>query len=156
MPTFTMLIGVPGSGKSTWLAKQSIDWTNTVIVSTDNIIERRAQEQGRTYSEVFHKEIKSATSEMNQILRDALAKGLNIINDQTNTTVKSRKNKLAAFPANYRRVAVFFRTPDDDEHQRRLLSRAGKTIPVAVLNSMKAQLQEPEAEEGWDEFVYVG
>ena len=156
MPTFTMLIGVPGSGKSTWLAQQPIDWTNTVIVSSDNIIERRAQEQGKTYSEVFHQEVKSATAEMNQILRDALAKGLNIINDQTNTTVKSRKSKLAAFPANYRKVAVYFRTPDDEEHQRRLNSRPGKTIPPAILNSMKSQLEEPQADEGWDEILFVG
>ena len=151
MPTYTMLIGVPGSGKSTWLAQHPVDWSNTVIASTDNIIERRAKEQGKTYTEVFNNEIKSATAEMNQLLRDALTEGLNVVHDQTNTTVKARKAKLAQIPDTYHKVAVFFPTPSDAELKRRLAGRAGKTIPANVIMAMKSQLEMPSLAEGFDQ-----
>ena len=151
MPTLYMLIGVPGSGKSTWLAGQSLDWTNTRVISTDNVIERKAQEQGKTYSEVFQKEIKGATHQMNRELKQAIKDGANIVWDQTNLTKKGRAGKLAEIPENYRKVAVFFATPDDDELKRRLASRPGKTIPANVVLAMKSQLERPGKDEGFDE-----
>lgn len=156
MPTYTMLVGVPGSGKSTWLAKQSFDWTNTIIASTDNIISHRAEDQGKTYSEVFQQEIKSATAEMNNLIRDALAEGLNVIHDQTNLTAKTRASKLAQVPDVYEKVAVFFPTPSDDELKRRLASRPGKMIPANVVLAMKSQLQMPTEAEGFDQVQIVG
>lgn len=155
MPTYTMLVGVPGSGKSTWLAQQPTDWHNTVVVSTDNIIEMRARAQGKTYSEVFQKEIKSATQEMEQQIQDALARGLNVIHDQTNVTAKTRAVKLARVPDTYEKVAVFFPTPPDAELKRRLASRAGKTIPANVVLGMKSQLEMPSESEGFDQVVVV-
>ncbi len=155
MPTYTMLIGVPGSGKSSWLAKQPIDWTNTVIASTDNIIQQRAEDQGKTYSEVFQQEIKSAIAEMNKTIRDALAAGHDVIHDQTNLTAKTRESKLAQIPRTYERVAVFFPTPDDHELRKRLASRPGKTIPANVVLGMKSQLEMPTLAEGFDEIVIV-
>lgn len=153
MPTLYMLIGIPGSGKSTWLAKQAFDWTKTRIISTDNIIERRAQEQGKTYSEVFQKEIKGATHQMNRDLKQAIAAGDDIVWDQTNLTKKSRANKLSEIPDSYRKVAVFFSTPDDAELKRRLASRPGKTIPANVVLGMRSQLERPSKAEGFDEIV---
>jgi predicted kinase len=47
-----MLIGVPGSGKSTWIGAQ--DWArDCVLVSTDKLIDIEAGRQGKTYNEVF-------------------------------------------------------------------------------------------------------
>ena len=153
MPTYTMLIGVPGAGKSSWLAKHPIDWTNTVLASTDNIIEHRAQEQGKTYSEVFKNEIKAATREMTRVIHDALDNGLNVIHDQTNVTVKSRAAKLASIPDNYRKVSVFFPTPEAKELERRLASRPGKTIPWNIVQGMASQLEAPTKDEGFDEVI---
>lgn len=156
MPTVYMLIGVPAAGKSTWIAQQNFDMDNTVIISTDKLIDAEAAAKGKTYNQVFQGAIKRATAVMKADLVMAIQDNMDICWDQTNTTVKSRKSKLAAFPANYRKVAVYFRTPDDEEHQRRLNSRPGKTIPAAVLNSMKSQLEEPHEQEGWDEIRFVG
>lgn len=153
MPTLYMLIGVPGSGKSTWLAGHPFDWSTTRIISTDNIIERRAQEQGKTYSEVFQREIKGATHQMNRELKQAVLDGADIVWDQTNLTKKSRAAKLAEIPDTYRKVAVFFPTPSDDELKRRLASRPGKTIPANVVLGMKSQLERPGKDEGFDEVI---
>lgn len=153
MPTLYMLIGVPGAGKSTWLAKQAFNQNNPRIISTDNIVEQRAQAQGKTYSEVFQKEIKGATHQMNRDLKQAIADGADIVWDQTNLTKKGRAGKLAGIPGNYRKVAVFFATPDDAELKRRLDSRPGKTIPANIVMGMKSQLERPGADEGFDEVI---
>jgi len=155
MPKLYMLIGVPGAGKSTWLAQQPFDWNRTVILSTDAIIERRAAAQGKTYDQVFRKEIKSATTEMYQMLADAVSQGADLIWDQTNVVAAARAKKLAMVPDSYERVAVMFRTPDRAEHARRLASRVGKTIPANVIAGMKSQLEPPTEAEGFDQIITV-
>lgn len=153
MPTMYMLTGVPASGKSTWLSQQPFDWTRTVVISTDSIIDKRAETQGKTYSEVFQREIKSATAEMNQNLQYAIAAGLDICWDQTNVTAKSRASKLARVPDSYAKVAVFFATPEPAELQRRLASRPGKTIPAHIVQGMASQLEPPTEAEGFDRII---
>lgn len=155
MPTLYMLIGVPASGKSTWLSKQPFDWSKVSVISTDAIIDRRAEAQGKTYSQVFQREIKSATAEMNQNLRDAVAAGLDLVWDQTNVTAKSRANKLAQVPDSYEKVAVFFATPPAQELNRRLNSRPGKTIPPHIAQGMASQLEKPTEAEGFDRIIVV-
>ena len=53
VPKLYVLVGVPGSGKSTWVANQQ--WTEDCArVSTDEYVEMYAQSVGKTYTEVFH------------------------------------------------------------------------------------------------------
>lgn len=155
MLSFYMMIGVPASGKSTWISKQSFDWENTVVISTDNIIEERAAAQGKTYSEVFKDEIKSATVEMDSRLQDAIANKKNIIWDQTNLTKKTRKSKLASIPQEYEKIAVFFPTPDKDELKSRLSNRPGKSIPANIILAMISQLEEPSKVEGFNVILTI-
>ena len=91
----------------------------------------------------------------NQDLRQAITDGADIVWDQTNLVPKSRANKLAQIPKNYRKVAVYFTTPDTKELDRRLANRPGKTIPAHVITSMVSQLQPPTAAEGFDEVITV-
>lgn len=153
MSTVYMLIGVPGSGKSFWIKQQ--DPSHAVIISSDDIIQARADAQGKTYDQVFKKEIKSATTQMMSQLRAAVEMDKDIIWDQTNVTVSARAKKLALIPDTYEKVAVFFRTPDQQEHARRLASREGKTIPWNVIASMKSQLEAPTETEGFDRIMVV-
>ena len=156
MPTFYMLIGVPGAGKSTYVNKMLCDVpSDTVVVSTDNLIDSYAQSVGKSYTEVFTKFIKVATSQAKHALLDAVAQNKDIILDQTNTTAKSRAAKLAAIPDHYRKVAVFFPTPAAKELERRLASRPGKHIPWNILQGMISQLEAPTTDEGFDEVVVV-
>jgi len=155
MPTIWMMIGVPGSGKSTWIAKQSFDWSKTAVISTDNIIDQRAAAQGKTYSDVFQAEIKSATAEMNANLRYAIKNSMDIIWDQTNVTAKARAQKMQSIPSTYKKIAVFFTTPPRDVLLARLAQREGKSIPYNIVMSMISQLQQPTYDEGWDDIIKV-
>jgi len=146
-----MMIGVPGSGKSTWINSQ--DWArDCVLVSTDKLIELEAGRQGKTYNEVFKDYIDEANRLIMEDVKAAVAEGKDIIWDQTNTSRKSRKSKLAMMPGYYK-IAVVFATPETEEWQRRINSRPGKMIPEGVLKAMAVGLQVPaegEFDEVWN------
>ena len=145
MSKLYMLIGVPGSGKSTWIGAQ--DWArDCVLVSTDKLIDIEAGRQGKTYNDVFKDYIDTATKLMNADVLEAVAEGKDIIWDQTNTGRKSRKAKLAMMPGYYK-IAVVFATPEKEEWQRRINSRPGKMIPEGVLKAMAQGLQLPTEDE---------
>ena len=153
MPTLWMLVGVPASGKTTWLRDSDIDWNRTTLLSTDNIIEREAAALGKTYNDMFNRVIKQATREMNQRLTQAVADNRDIVWDQTNLTPASRKSKLEKIPATYQKVAVYFPVPNNKEWQRRLNSRPGKIIPQSVLVSMGQGFTMPSQAEGFDKII---
>lgn len=146
------MIGVPGSGKSTWLSKQ--DTTNAALLSTDNYIESQAI-NGQTYNDVFKDTIKAATIAMNSDLKFAIESGKDIYWDQTNLNAKSRKGKLANIPDDYEKIAVIFPTPDKEELKKRLDSRPGKSIPGHVMQSMIQNFTIPTEEEGFDQIITV-
>jgi predicted kinase len=151
MPNLYMLVGVPGSGKSTYLAKQ--DLSNAVVLSTDNYVEHFAELNNKTYTEIFKSVIGEATRLMNEDLRKAVLNKQDIYWDQTNLTAKTRSSKLASVPHTYEKIAVFFPTPNDNELKRRLAGRPGKTIPANVVLGMKSQLEMPTEAEGFDKVI---
>ena len=152
-PKLYVLVGVPGSGKSTWVANQ--DWAkDCVYVSTDTWVELEAERQGRTYSEVFEEYMPKAVNIMSAQVIDARDQGRDIIWDQTSTTVMSRRRKFSMLP-DYYAIAVVFRCPDLDELMRRLNSRPGKIIPLDVVESMIKNFEVPTEEEGFKEIWYA-
>jgi len=154
MPTAYILVGIPGSGKTTWVGHRKTDWDTTVFVSTDKFVDQEATKQNKTYSEVFNDSMQAALTKMINDVIDAKNAGKDIIWDQTSTTIQSRKRKFNMLP-DYKMIAVVFRTPDEQELQRRLGSRPGKVIPPDVVKSMIDNFEEPTKEEGFDEIIYV-
>jgi len=153
MPRCYQMVGVPGSGKSTWIKNQ--DWTqDCVMVSTDAFVEQEAQRQGKTYSEVFADFMPTAVDLMAAQVVEARELDRDIIWDQTSTTLASRTRKFNMLP-NYEHIAVVFKTPEHKELMRRLLSRPGKEIPEHVIASMIATWEEPTLEEGFDEIWHA-
>ena len=147
------LVGVPGSGKSTWVTAQ--DWArDCILVSTDNHVEDYATLVGKTYNEVFKEHMPRAVELMAQDVVVARNAGKDIIWDQTSTTVKSRIRKFNMLP-NYEHIAVVFRTPESEELTKRLASRPGKNIPDYVLRSMIDGWEEPTMSEGFSKIIYV-
>ena len=151
-PELIMLCGIPTSGKSTWIAMGETGTFNLnthTIISTDNIIQKYAEENKKTYDEVFDVAIKMANSMMDIELEKAIAQNNNIIWDQTNLTPKTRKNKLRKIPKNYIKKAIWFDI-DLEEAMIRNQKRSGKMIPPNLLKSMHIQFVPPTAEEGFD------
>jgi predicted kinase len=152
-PKCYQLIGVPGAGKSTWIANQ--EWAkDCVIVSTDAHVERQAELEGKTYNEVFKDFMPIAVKIMAADVVRAREAGQDIIWDQTSTTVASRTRKFAMLP-DYEHIAVVFKTPARDELDVRLSGRPGKNIPKNVIDSMIAGWDEPELDEGFKEIWYA-
>lgn len=153
MPKCYQLVGVPASGKSTWIADQ--DWAkDCCVISTDYWVEEEAARQGKTYSEVFTDYMPRAVELMAANVVAAREMGNDIIWDQTSTSVKSRARKFRMLP-DYEHIAVVFQTPDEEEHQRRLATRPGKIIPEAVLFDMVWNFEMPSEEEGFKEIWYA-
>ena len=153
MPKCYQLIGVPGSGKSTWVSNQ--DWMlGLTIVSTDSWVEDYARAQGKTYTEVFKDYMPTAVDLMAKQVVFAREHSHTVIWDQTSTTIASRERKFRMLP-DYEHIAVVFRTPDLDVLKERLADRPGKEIPWEVVQGMIDSFEMPTEEEGFKEIWRV-
>jgi predicted kinase len=131
MPKCYQLVGVPGSGKTTWFRNQ--EWTEKCYyISTDKHVDAYAEAHGKTYSEVFNDYMPTAVENMIEEVERAREAGVDIIWDQTNTTVARRAKKFRMLP-NYEHIAVVFETPNRIELKQRLASRPGKIIAEDVV-----------------------
>ena len=153
MPKCYQLIGVPGAGKSTWIKNQ--EWAKDCsIASTDMWVDLEAERVGKTYSEIFDDYMPKAVKLMANHVELAREKGMDIIWDQTSTTLASRRRKFNMLPK-YEHIAVIFKTPEPEELARRLASRPGKTIPDHVMKRMIDHFDPVELEEGYSEIWYA-
>jgi len=148
-----MLVGVPGSGKSTWAANQ--EWVkDCAYISTDQYIEEYAKSVGKTYSEVFEEYMPKAVHIMTQNVIQAREEGKDIIWDQTSTGKKVRAKKFRMLPT-YEAIAVVFPIPEPKELERRLASRPGKNIPDHVMKQMIENFSMPTKSEGFTEIRII-
>ena len=148
-----ILVGPPAAGKSTWVEKEFQGECH--VVSTDDIIQEIADNDGKTYNETFAKYIKAAEVIMWQEFDRMVNGDYNpIVVDRTNMSVKSRRRffeRLRNFHKGhgYQLHTVVFPKPEDEEYERRLNSRPGKTIPEPVINGMLASFEMPTESEGF-------
>ncbi len=151
MAELIMLVGVPGCGKSTWVETFNESGKFTVI-SMDYFIEELGKPEGLLYSAAFDKYAGVAARQMKEQLREALKNQENIIWDQTNLTVKSRRKKLKAVPDDYNKTAVVFEVGGPELERRRALREEaiGKIVPAFVLQRMHVSYARPTKNEGFD------
>ena len=156
MPEAIFLVGIPCSGKSTYAKKlKTIPYlSNSVILSTDNYIEKEAQRMGLTYNQIFDDVIGDATRELELELNMAKDKGKDIIWDQTNLSVKTRRKKLAKLPSYYRRSVVYFEVSLEEALERNKY-REGKFIPESILKRMWHQFEIPTRNEDFDYYEKI-
>jgi hypothetical protein len=159
MPKCYQLIGVPASGKSTWYKNQ--DWLGEdkkdhKYVSTDQHVEGYAQDQGKTYSEVFEEYMPTAVKQMMVNVNMASAYRMDVVWDQTSTTLASRARKFNAL-SDYEHIAVVFPTPEISVLKERLAGResSGKIVPWEVVQGMIDNFDWPTEEEGFKEIWRV-
>lgn len=158
-----IMVGVPGSGKST-IVNQLLttrryevgDDRPVTVLSTDDYIEAVAQSQGKTYSDVFFTTIKDAEQHLYSMLDRAIQNDHHIIWDQTNLSTKKRKMIMEKVPSTYRRRA-YVMVVDKETIVDRLYHRnnTGKVIPQTVIDSMFKQFEMPSVIEGFDCIRYI-
>ena len=128
-----LLIGIPGSGKSTFYA-QNFAETHTQI-SLDDLHTRK-------------KEFDAFCS--------AMSAGKSCVIDNTNVSRAEREHFLTAarkFPC--RIIGYYFRSVIDECRIRNEQRKGRKCVPEAALKERAAKLEMPSKTEGFDELYYV-
>lgn len=155
------LVGLPGSGKSTFIKKlkhKSPD-KEYVIASHDDILMNLASKVGMGYTDAyahfnFMKEIMPAYI---RTIKKAVKGGRNIIIDCTNMKKRDRTEVLDMIPSDYRKIAIVFNV-SPDELKKRLEKRAketGKHIPDEAIEAMRNYYTPPSREEGFNKIINI-
>lgn len=149
MSKIFILIGLPGSGKSTWINNNLDVIGDAVICSTDDMIDEWAANHPDgplTYSEAFDKAPRNDFEK--RFFEDiawAAKNGLPIVIDRTNMTAKGRRRILSMVPESYEKIGVVFDV-DENVLETRLSNRAasiGKHIPNMVISRMRSSYEAP-------------
>lgn len=158
-PHFIMLIGLPGSGKSTWTKKFLSNATESyTVISTDDIIMELAEPEGLSYNEAYRKHSAAATSLMKARATNAFNDGKNIIWDQTNMSQKVRRGRLRrAIDKKYYIEAIDFQTlPHElEERLRHREKTEDKHIPEFVMESFSKNYDRPSKDEGFEKITWI-
>ena len=146
MNKFTMLVSLPGAGKSTYAQKIIAENPNTVWVSSDAIREELwgdANDQQQP-SSVFGEMFKRAVAALNA--------DKDVVYDATNLVAKTRASTLANIREHVNRP-IFAECAvvlcSIKECKRRQNDRDRK-VPDEVIDRMVRQFQTPWYNEGWD------
>lgn len=157
-PICYMLVGLPGSGKSTQAQDMIKEMPYLKWASADIYIDDYAKEVGKSYMEVFLEKTKEATQWMQDDITSFIENKESFIWDMTNGYVDSRSPKLQRVKdAGYAVYAITFEiTPE--ELNKRLKKRElehGKIIPDSEMQKMKEKYQRPTHEEGFNEIFLI-
>ena len=144
-PKLIILVGIPGSGKTTY-AKKHID-ENTIHLSSDLI---RAELYGDESIQGNPAEIFSL---MQKRAVKALNEGCNVIYDATNITRKDRAPIISACPK-FAKIECHIVWAPIEECIRRDTTR-GRTVGVEVIDRMLKRFQAPFVDEGIDEIEII-
>lgn len=142
-PTFVMLVGIPGSGKSTY-ANMRINEASTYTryFSSDVI-------RGEIYGdENCQKDPGKVFDIMHSRTIEALKSGYDVIYDATNITRKNRKQILDKLPAYVEKECVIVWAPVDVCILRDSLRE--RTVGADVILNMLKRFEAPFFDEGFD------
>jgi predicted kinase len=143
MPQAVMMIGIPGSGKSTI----SSFYLNThFVISSDSIREK------------FFKDINDQThngdvfSILNDSVKFYVSNVHNIVIDATNIKKENRAKILDLIPSHYQKVAIVFINFDRAKEQNK--NRSLRVVPDDVMEKMISQFEMPDDTE-FDKIIYI-
>ena len=156
-PLLVMLVGLPGSGKSTAAGRLASAIRSQgracEIVGTDAYLEAEAARRSLSYTAVFAKQFEIADAVMWKQAEAAIRSRISVVWDQTNLTVSARRQRLRLFPTNYLRIAAVMPTADDEAWERNLARGPGRAVPESVFQRMRAEFRRPSREEGFRMFI---
>ncbi|NEX92630.1 ATP-binding protein [Caulobacter sp. 17J65-9] len=157
-PRAIFLIGLPGSGKTTWVERyRPAPDQPFAVISTDRLIECEAAQLGVAYDQAYRRlASKKLAAEARRLTRAAVERGWDVVIDRTNLSAATRASFLRLFPPPYVRAAVVFAVPWA-ELERRLAARAeagGHRVGVRALAVMAA-IYDPPGEGEFDLVTYA-
>lgn len=152
MPTCYMMIGVPGSGKSTAIKELQKEMPHLQCVSSDEYLEKLAEKKGKTYNDVHSENIDSAIKWMNAQIQSFIKNKQDFVWDQTNIVKSSRLKKLKNLMSNkYDVIGIAFEIPMDELYKRlsKRVEDGGKFISPKIIENMLKDYERPTYDEGF-------
>ena len=143
MAVFVMMVGLPGSGKSTYIEKYC---SNYRIHSSDAI---REELSGDINNQDINKQVFST---LHKRVKEDLVAGYNVVYDATNISWKRRKAFLQELKnINCHKECVLMATPFELCVQRN--NERDRVVPYFVIERMYKNFDIPWYNEGWDSIV---
>lgn len=140
-PKFIMLVGIPGSGKSTYAKRISVN-KNYIHLSSDGI---RAELYG---DEATQGNPSVVFDIMHKRTLEALADGNNVIYDATNVTRRDRASIMSKIPKYVETECHIVWAPIETCIERD--SKRERTVGKEVIDRMLKRFQAPYYDEGFD------
>lgn len=148
-----MMVGVPLSGKSTFVDKIK---DHGILISRDDMIMEHGK--GISYKEAYDiADGNMIDKQLKKIMVEAGQTSNNYIIDMTNLTVGGRWKSIAKFPKHIK-IVVCLEIPSKEELVRRNIKRdkdMNKYIPERVLDNMINSYIEPTLGEGLDYIIKI-
>jgi len=138
-----MMVGLPGSGKSTYAKELSIK-ENAIVYASDNL-------RGELFeNEDIQNRNNELFTELHKRIKQDLSEGKNVIYDATNISYKRRKAFLEEIKKfNTYKICCLKATPYDkclEQNENR-----GRFVPEHIIKKMYLNFDIPAYFEGWDE-----
>jgi len=150
-----MMIGLPASGKTTWVDKHVTENPDKQynVISTTTMINKmtvNGEPRKKHHKGKWEQVVQKATRSLQEMLRAASQRRRNVIIDQTNVYPNAQKRKARPFEGFQRRSVVV--VPTDETYKERCGAQeaAGcKDIPDEAIMEMKGRVQVTGLELWW-------
>lgn len=146
-PTLILLVGPPGSGKSTYAEKYIVEHSNTIHLSSDKI---RAELWGNEATQGDHNEVFSL---MQSRAIESLNNGQSVVYDSTSMTRKDRSYIISLCPKFVKIEAHIIWAPIETCIERDAARE--RTVGRGVIDRMLKRFQAVYYDEGIDEIKIV-